>query len=430
MPLWSIGRALAHRNFRLFLAGQGISLIGTWMQQIALPFLVYRLTNSAFLLGLVGFSGQIPALFIAPLAGVFTDRWNRHRALLVTQTLAMLQSVALLSLMLLHDRGMWNIEIWQLIVLGMSLGFVNGFDMPLRQTFLTEMVADRDHLANAIALNSSIVNGARLIGPSVAGLLIAAWGEWTCFLFNTLSYLAVLVALLLMRDLPVRPVKQNGLIMHGLKEGVRYAYRFRPIRAILLLLALMSLMAMSLAVLLPVFASDEILGGKARTQGFLTACSGAGALVGALYLASRRGVLGLGSRMALACVSCGLGMIAFSFSRVLWLSYGLIFVTGLSTMVLLASSNTLLQTIVEEDKRGRVMSFYTMAFIGMAPIGSLLAGTVADRFGAPFAVRVGGFACILGGALFAIRLPALREQVRPIYERAGILVPRGEQPVD
>jgi MFS family permease len=417
MNLRSVVRALAHRNFRLFFLGQTISLVGTWMQQVAMTWLVYDLTRSPFLLGVVGFSGQIPTFFLAPLAGVLTDRWKRHRALLATQSLAMLQAFLLYGLTLtdLSDSS----KVGVVIGLSVLLGLVNAFDMPLRQAFLIDMI-DRPDLPNAIALNSSMVNAARLVGPSLAGLLIALVGTGLCFLLNGLSYLAVLAALWAMRVPPRPAVGRHPPLLHGLREGFVYAFGFRPIRAILLLLSLISLTGVPLMLLMPVFATDVLKGGP-DTLGFLMAAAGLGALTGGLYLASRKSVLGLGRVMTLAASVFGLGMIAFSFSKLTWLSCLLLVPTGFAMMVQMAASNTVLQTLVDEDKRGRVMSFYTMAFMGMAPLGSLLAGALATHIRAPATVRLGGMACIGGAVVFGLRLPALRALARPIYQRAGIL---------
>ncbi|MES2792793.1 MAG: MFS transporter [Planctomycetota bacterium] len=418
MPFFAgLGRALAHRNYRLFIVGQAISLIGTWMQQIGLSWLVYELTKSPYWLGVVSFSTQLPTLFAAPLAGVLSDRWNRHRTLLVTQSVAMLQAVILVVLM-------WNseIQIWHIIALGVLLGIVNGFDMPTRQAFLTDMVPNRDDLPNAIAVNSSIVNSARLIGPFVAGLLIAAGGAISCFLFNAVSYIPVLYALVAMRNLPVRPPAPPSTIREGLVEGFRYGFGFRPIRVLLLMMSLVSLAGISLSVLLPVFA-NEILKGGPMLFGMLTGASGCGALTSALYLASRKSVLGLGGRMCGATATFGVAIIAFGFSRSIPLSLALLYISGFSMMLQMAACNTLLQTIAEESKRGRVMSLYTMAFMGTAPLGSLLAGAIASRYGAPMALLLGGLSCIAGAIVFARQLPQLRAQIRPIYEQAGILAP-------
>lgn len=409
-------RALGHRNYKLFFSGQSVSLIGTWMTRIATSWLVYRLTGSVLLLGIVGFAGQIPSFLLAPFAGVLVDRWNRHRLLVVTQVLSLLQSLALAVLTL---SGV--IKIWHVIVLSVFQGLINAFDMPGRQAFVVEMVERREDLANAIALNSSMVNAARLLGPSIGGVIIAAVGEGWCFMLDAISYLAVIASLLLMKLVPRKVERNKDARMLGqLKEGWKYASSFAPIRNVLLLLALVSLVGMPYTVLMPVIASDY-LGGGPNTLGLLMAASGVGALMGAMLLAARRSVLGLGKFIPLTAAAFGAGLIAFSFSRVLWLSLLLMVVTGLGFMVQMAASNTVLQTIVEEDKRGRVMSFYTMAFMGTAPFGSLLAGSVADRIGAPYTLLLGGGGCILGAIWFATSLPALRRDVRPIYVKIGIL---------
>jgi MFS family permease len=415
MAVGSLGRALVHRNYRLFLLGQGISLIGTWMQQVAMSWLLYRLTASPFLLGLISFASQIPSLFMSPLAGVVADRWNRHRALMVTQSLAMVQAV--LVLVVVHSEGP---IVWKLVGLGFFLGLINAFDLPLRQSFLTEMVPDRGLLGNAIALNSSIVNGARLVGPALAGLMIARWGESACFLMNAISYLAVLIALLAMRDLPVRTKPSGGKIFARLHEGFAYAFGFAPLRTLLMLLAVISFMAMATGVLMPVFAKD-ILKGDAHTQGLLMGASGVGALVAALYLASRSSVLGLGQTIFLAAASFGIVQIALSYATQLWVSLLILVAYGFCMMLTMAGINTLIQTITDEDKRGRVMSIYAMAFTGMAPIGSLFGGGLASQFGAVATARVCGSVCIIAAVLFGLQLPRLRKLVRPIYEKAGIL---------
>ncbi|MGO9118625.1 MAG: MFS transporter [Desulfomonilaceae bacterium] len=413
--LKSIARSLRHRNFRLFFIGQSVSLIGTWMQRIAVGWLVYRLTDSAFLLGLVGFAGQIPSFVLSPLAGVLADRWNRHRLLILTQALAMIQAFVLSYLVLSE-----TIMVWHIVMLSLLLGVITAFDMPVRQSFMVEMIEEKTDLGNAIALNSSMVNGARLLGPSVAGLLIATVGEGTCFLLNGLSYLAVIASLLMMRLVRKNLRERQQKAWHDLRDGFQYVYRFEPVRDIILLLALVSLMGMPYIVLMPIFAKDVLHGGPSAL-GFLMGGSGVGALAGALYLASRKGVLGLGKIIPIGAGIFGLGLIAFALSRNFFCS--LIFVTGVGfgQMVELATSNTLLQTIVDDDMRGRVMSFYTVGFIGMAPVGSLLAGALASLIGAPWTVFIGGATCLVGGGIFARRLPQLRENVRPIYVTKGIL---------
>jgi MFS family permease len=410
-----IFRALHHQNYRLFFGGQGISLIGTWMQQIAMSWLVYDLTHSAFLLGFIGFLGQIPSLLLSPFAGVLSDRWNRHRIVICTQSLAMIQAFILAILTLTG-----TIAIWHIILLALFLGFVNAFDMPTRQAFVVEMVETGEDLGNAIALNSLLFNGARLLGPSIGGILIALLGEGMCFLLNGISYIAVIIALLAMKITKREIRSRSSQVLKDLREGFTYAFGFPPIRSLLLLLALTSLTAMPYMVLMPVFAKTVLQGGP-QTLGFLLGASGVGAAVGAIYLASRTSVLGLGKLIVIASSIFGIGLIAFSISRILWLSLLLLVFTGFGMMVQMASSNTVLQTIVEEDKRGRVMSLYTMAFMGMVPFGSLLAGSLASKIGAPGTIMISGIACILGSMLFARKLPLLRELVRPIYMRKGIV---------
>jgi len=408
-------RALSYRNYRLFFFGQGISLVGTWMQQVAMSWLVYRLTGSALLLGTVGFTSQIPTFLVAPFAGVLADRCNRRRLLLATQSLAMAQAFLLAYFVLTG-----SIQVWQIITLSLLLGVVNGFDIPLRQSFVIEMVEEKEGLANAIALNSSMVNAARLVGPSVAGLLISLLGEGVCFLLNGVSYLAVLVSLALMRVAP-RPVRQTrSSILHELREGVSYAANFVPIRVILLLLALVSLMGMPYAVLMPVFAKNVLHGGP-HTFGFLLAASGIGAFAATMYLASRRSVIGLGRLIAISCALFGVGIAAFALSSLLWVSLLSLMVAGFGAMMQVAASNTILQTIVDDDKRGRIMSLFTMAFMGMTPFGSLFAGALAARIGAQVTVQIGGLACLVGALLFAAWLPTFREKVRPIYARLDII---------
>ncbi|MBP1634154.1 MAG: putative transporter [Acidobacteria bacterium] len=408
-------RALSHRNYRLFFAGQSVSLVGTWITRVATSWLVYRLTGSAATLGIVGFVGQIPTFVLAPLAGVWVDRWGRYRVLVATQVLSMLQSFALAWLAL---AGV--IDVTHVLVLSALQGIVNAFDTPARQAFVVDMVEDRADLPNAIALNSSMVNGARLVGPSVAGVLVASAGEGWCFLIDGVSYVAVIASLLMMRVAPRERPAGGQRVLAELRDGFRYAFGFAPIRSLLLLLALVSLMGMPYTILMPVMAA-EVLGGGPHTLGFLMGATGIGALAGAIYLASRRTVLGLGRVIASAAAVFGCGLIAFSLSRNVALSFLLMTVTGAGFVVQLAASNTILQTILREEMRGRVMAFYAMAFMGTAPFGSLLAGGVASRVGAPLTILLGGCACIAGGAAFARQLPALRPLVRPIYVERGIL---------
>ncbi|MFO1019167.1 MAG: MFS transporter [Planctomycetales bacterium] len=395
--------------------GAGISLIGTWMQQVAMAWLLYRITGSASLLGVFGFLSQVPSLFLSPFAGVFADRWNRHRAAHRNAVSRHAAGGAAAG----HCHG-GEIAGGPFMILGLFLGIVNAFDMPIRQSFVVEMVPHREHLSNAIALNSTIVNGARLVGPSLAGVIIAAWGERACFLLNALSYVAVLWALFAMRDLPRRDRYPEGHILRHLKDGFAYAFGFPPLRILLGMLAIISFCAMSVSVLMPVFAKD-ILHGDANTQGLLMGASGFGALMAALYLAARKSVLGLGRVIVISTACLGAGQILFSYSNRIWVSALVLIVTGCGMMLHMAASNTLIQTIVQEDKRGRVMSMYSMAFLGIAPLGSLLSGSLADLIGAPATVRISGGICLFVAACFALQLPQMRKLVRPIYEEAGIL---------
>ncbi len=385
------------------------------MQQIAMSWLVYRLTNSAFLLGIVGFLGQIPTFLLAPFAGVIADKYNRHRVLIVTQTLAMLQALILSALVLANC-----ITVGHIMTLSIFLGLVNSFDIPVRQAFTVEMIEEREDLGNAIALNSSMVNAARLLGPSLAGILIAGLGEGICFLLNAISYTAVIASLLAMKITPRQIGPSDAHVLHGLREGFVYAFNFAPIRSILILLGLVSLMGVPYQVLMPVFAKDIFHGGPI-TLGFLTAMSGVGALTGAIYLAGRKSVIGLGKIIPLASGFFGSGVIAFALSRTLWFSMAVMCMTGFAMMVQMAASNTVLQTIVEEDKRGRIMGLFTMAFMGMVPFGSLLAGSLASKIGAPNTLLLGGTCCVIGALMFVRKLPSLREKVRPIYIEKGII---------
>lgn len=408
-------RALRHRNFRLFVAGQSVSLIGTWMTRIATSWLVWRLTHSALLLGVVGFTGQIFTFLLAPFAGVLIERWDRRKLLVWTQALAAIQSLAMAALTLAHV-----ITVREIIALSVLQGLINAFDMPGRQSFLVQMVEDRQDLSNAIALNSSMVNGARLIGPALAGIVISLVGEGWCFLIDGVSYFAVIVSLLLMVVKPLEIKRATVTMLVQLEEGWTYVSTFRPIRSILLLFALLSLMGWPFTVLLPIFAS-QVLHGGAHTLGFLTGASGVGALASAISLALRRSVRGLTTMIQLAAALFGGGLILFGLSHWLWLSMVLMLIVGFGMMQGLAASNTVIQTLVPEDKRSRVMSYYTMAFVGMAPFGSLLAGSMAGWLGAQHTVMVTGAACMLGSLWFTFELPAVREVMRPIYREMGIL---------
>jgi len=412
-------RALRHRNFRLFFGGQSISLIGSWMTRLATSWLVYRLTGSAWLLGVVGFAGQIPTFLLAPFAGVWVDRLNRQHVLVVTQALAMVQSLALAALTLTH-----RITVTEILWLSVFQGMINSFDMPGRQAFMVEMIEDRHDLGNAIALNSSMVNMARLVGPSLAGLVIAGFGEGYCFLIDGISYIAVILSLLMMRLTRSNLKRKVVPMIEQLKEGWAYVSRFAPVRTILLLFASISLMGMPFTVLMPIFAA-KILHGGAHTLGFLMGAVGIGALASAISLAFRKSVLGLGRMIGISAAIFGVGLITFGLSRWLPLSLVLMTITGFGFMQGMAASNTIIQTVVPEDKRGRVLSYYTMAFVGMAPFGSLLAGGLAHLVGAPTTIIFSGAFCIAAAAWYMTQLPNVREHIRPIYRELGILPQEG-----
>jgi MFS family permease len=408
-------RALRHRNFRLFFCGQSISLVGTWMTRLATSWLVYRLTGSTFLLGVVSFAGQIPTFLLGPVAGVWIDRWERRKLLLVTQFLAAVQSLMLAGLTL---SG--RITISEVVGLSVFQGLINAFDMPARQSFLVQMVGGRADLGNAIALNSTMVNGARLLGPALAGITIAAVGEGYCFLIDGMSYFAVIASLLAMK-IEVQPTsKSTDSTLVQLKEGWRYVTTFAPIRTVLIMFVIISFMGVPYTVLMPVFAS-KILHGGPHTLGFLMGAAGVGAIIAALSLAARKSVRGLYRVIPTVAAVFGGGLVAFSFSRNLWLSLALMGVTGFGMMQGFAASNTVIQTIVDDDKRGRVMSYWTMAYMGASPFGSLLAGSLAPIIGAPGTVLLCGIGCLLGAAWFWLQIPKLRPIIRPIYEELGIL---------
>jgi MFS family permease len=411
----TVFRSLQYRNYRLFFSGQTLSLIGTWMQRIALPWIVYQMTGSVFLLGLVGFLGQIPTFLLAPFAGVLTDRWSRYRVLIVTQVLAMIQAGILAWLSL---TGL--LEIWHIIVLNIALGCINAFDVPARHSFVIDMVEKKEDLGNAIALNSMMFNGSRLIGPTAAGIILASTGEGICFLINAVSYVFVIISLLYMRVAVKTKTDKEKHILRELKEGLDYTFGFAPIRHLILLLGLVSLMGMSYTVLMPVFAK-EILQGGSHTYGFLMGAAGSGALLGALYLASRETVLTLGRIIPAAAALFGTGLIVLSFSSNFLLSIVLMVFIGLGAMMHAAASNTIIQTITEDDKRGRVMSFYTMAIMGTAPFGSLLAGWLAKIANTETAIFIGGLSCLFGAVVFYRKLPELKKNVRPVYVKMGII---------
>jgi MFS family permease len=409
-------RALRRRNYRLLFLGQSVSLTGNWMQQLALSWLVYRMTGSAFYLGLIAFVSQLPATLIAPLAGVVADRWSRHRIVMVTQMVGMAQATAIAALVL----GGW-VQVWHVLALAALLGVVMGVDIPARQALFVDLVeGDREDLANAIALNSSLFNATRLVGPSLGGFLIATLGEGPVFAINAASYVAVLAALAAMRIAPATHDAGTGHVLDQLREGFRYAAGFAPVRTLLLLLAAMSLVGMPYVVLLPVFA-EAVLGGGPRTLGLLMSAAGLGALLGALWLAARRGVRGLSAVITGAAAAFGVGLVAFSASRTLLLSLPLLVLAGAGMMILAAAVNTVLQTIAPPHLRGRIMSLYAMAFMGMGTIGSLAAGWLATGLGAPVTVALGGSGCVAAAIWFARKRAALRELIRPIYRELGVI---------
>lgn len=413
---YDLFRALRNKNYRLFFYGQSLSLLGTWIQQVALSWLIYSVTNSPFLLGFVMFAGQLPTFLIAPFAGVLADRYDKRKIIIITQVVAMLQAI-LLAIFVLTN----NINVTVLIILNILLGISNAFDIPTRQSFVIQMVEHKEDLPNAIALNSSIVNGSRLIGPAVAGILVASLGEGICFLINAISFVFVIISLLLMKvGKEEKADHGNVSILKELKEGFHYSFGFLPIKSVILLLATVSLFGNPYLVLLPIFAKN-ILNGDATTLGYLNSAVGLGALGAALYLASRKSTLGLGKIIATTTLIFALSLISFSFSKTFPLSLIILLFCGFGMMMQTAGSNTILQTLSSDDMRGRVMSFYMVAFRGMAPFGSLWAGTFADNFGAPATVLISGTVCLAAGILFFKNLKIIRTAAKPVYQQKGIL---------
>jgi MFS family permease len=409
-------RALRYPNYRLFFGGQIVSLIGTWMTTTATSWLVYRLTGSAAMLGLVGFAGQVPSVLLTPVAGIYVDRWDRHKLLMTTQTLSMLQSFALAALVFTGRMTMPA-----LITLCVTQGLINAFDMPCRQSFVISLIENREDLGNAIALNSSMFNLARILGPAAAGVVIAAAGEGWCFMADALSFLAVLLALAAMTVKADAPRAGRGAGARGaFKEGWRYVSGSVPIRTILLLLGAVGLLGVPYMVLIPIFAG-KVLGGGPHTLGLLMTCSGAGALSAGLWLASLRSIARLGRAMLASTAAFGLSLAAFGFCRIPWLSCVFVTGAGFGFMLLMASSNTIIQTIVDEDKRGRVMSFLMIALLGTAPLGSLIVGAIADRIGAPATVVLQGVCCLAIALWFSGKLDEFHAAVHPIYARMGLM---------
>ncbi|HKF52937.1 MAG TPA: MFS transporter [Candidatus Acidoferrales bacterium] len=404
---WSVMfRALQHRNFQLFFGGQLISLIGTWMDTVAEAWLVYRLTGSSLLLGTVAFAGQIPVFLLAPIGGMVADRLNRRSIVVATQTASMILA-GILAALTISGR----VKVWEVVLLAALMGVVNAFDIPARQAFLVEMVG-REDLMNAIALNSSMFNGARVIGPAIAGILVASIGEGWCFFANSVSYIAVIAGLLLMKINRRSPEAVASMLEH-IAEGFRFVQETKPIFALLLLLGLVSLVAMPYSVLMPVFAA-RILHGNARTLGVLMGATGVGALTGALILASRTGLKGLSKWVAFSCTGFGAALILFSLSHWYLISVAMLVPVGFCMMVQMASSNTLIQAMVPDRLRGRTMAVYSMMFMGMAPLGSLLAGELGSRIGAQWTVALGGAGAVIGGIIFARQLPKLRVEARQL----------------
>lgn len=409
-------RALRHRNFQLFFGGQIISLVGTWMQTVAEAWLLYRLTGSSVLLGVLGFVGQIPIFLLSPLAGLAADRWPRQRVVIATQASSMLLAFTLAALTLTG-----RIHVWEIIALATLLGTVNAFDVPARQSFLIEMVG-RDDLLNAIALNSSMFNGARVAGPAIAGILVALVGEGWCFLLNGVSYLAVIAGLFMMRIEKSQAVHDGAAPLDKLREGFRFARRTKPIRTLLALLGVVSFMALPFSVLMPIFAV-RILHGGASAYGTLMGAVGVGAMFGALAIAMRAQLRGLGNVVAYSATGLGVSLVLFSASHWYWISFAMLVACGFTMMMQFTSTNTLIQAMVPDQLRGRVMSLYSMMFLGMSPLGSLLAGALADHIGAPLTVAIGGLASCLGGMVFARKWPGMRGPARELIAAQGMLSP-------
>lgn len=409
--LKTIFHALRYRNFRVFFMGQSVSLVGTWMQQVAMSWLVFRLTGSAFMLGVVGFAAQIPAFLLSPMAGILADRMDRRKILIFTQVAAMVFSLIMAFLTM---AGV--ITVTQIIVLGVLLGCVMALDIPARHSFLLELVGGKkESLSNAIALNSLMFNAARLIGPAIAGIMITLVGEGACFLVNGLSFIAVIASLLVINAAPSKRDGKKSDAMKEMAEGFKYTFGFAPIRSVIVLLGLVSLMGMSYVVLMPVLVKN-VLGGGPKTLGFLMSAAGLGALAATIFLASRKRVR-IGYLLPAAALLFSFGLIGLAFSHVLWTAAVCMAVSGFGFMTHMASSNIVLQTLSDDDKRGRVMSFYSMAFIGMAPIGSFISGALADRFGAPAALLIGGSSCVIASIMFAREVPILKKLSHHIYEK-------------
>jgi MFS family permease len=407
-PVWK------NRNLQLYFSGQTVSLIGTWVQQLALGWLVYRLTNSTFMLGLMGFTSQAPALFVTPFAGIVADRVNRHRLILITQSLFAVQAALLATLV-----WMGQVQIWQLVILSAFLGVITAFDLPTRTTFVVDMLDDKEQVASVIGISSSITTLTRLIGPFIAGIFIAWAGEATCFLVNAVSYLAVIAALLFVKANQPQPAPSQKSALEQLKEGLAYTIGFTPIRDLILFLALAGLFTMPFSVLMPAFAKD-IFHGNASTLGFLTGAGGAGSVIGALFLSSRKGTKEFSRWIIVGCALCGLGLIIFGLSKFLPLSLLAVTVVGFGSMIMVAGSYTVIQTIVDKDKRGRVMSFLVMAFMGLSPFGAMAAGALANGIGVGYTAAITGICTLALAFIFGTRILRIHLQVTPENIGQGI----------
>jgi len=400
-------RALRHRNFQLFFAGQLISLVGTWMQSVAQSWLVYRLTGSPALLGLASFAGQIPIFILSPFAGYAADRLNRHRVVIATQSASMMLALILAGLTLTN-----RVQIWEVFVLSALLGVVNAFDIPARQSFLVEMVG-RGDLMNAIALNSSMFNGARIVGPAIAGILVAKIGEGWCFFGNGVSYIAVIAGLLAMDVNPFRPAPASMGALETIREGFSYVGRTVPIRAIVQLIAVISFAGMPYTVLMPIFA-DRVLHAGAQGLGILMGATGIGALIAALLLASRTALKGFTIWIPFAAAGFAVSLGGFAMSSNMALSCVAVLLAGFAVMIQVGASNTLIQSMVPDHLRGRAMSVYSMMYLGVGPLGAMVAGFAADAFGVRFTTLAGAVVCLLGSGVFALRLPAIRPMTRKL----------------
>lgn len=408
-------RTLKYRNYKLYFSGQGISLIGTWIQIIAMSWLVYEISGSAAILGIVGFLSRVPTLVLSPFAGVIADRYSKYKLLVITQLLSMIQGAILTVLVF-----MGIVQVWHILVLGTFLGIVNAFDSPIRQSFIAEIVENKEDLSNAIALNSVLFNSARLVGPSVAGIILAALGTGWCFLLNTISFAAILITLMFMKISKEKIIESENSPLKDLKEGFAYVFGSVPIRTILMTLAVVSLMGMSFQVLMPIFAKDVLHGG-ANTLGFLMSSVGFGALTSGLFLASRKSVLGLGKYIAYSTAIFSVSLIVFAFSHNFFISMISLYFTGFGMIMQMASSNTVLQTLTDDDKRGRVMSFYTMAFMGTIPFGNLISGMLASIIGEAYTVLISGVSSLVVAVYFMRKLPEIRKHARPIYVKKNII---------